>query len=344
MPSEILVTGAAGFVGFHICRRLLEQGERVVGIDNLNSYYDPVLKQARLDQLLPYPNFIFRRIDLTDEVETREVFALSHPRIVMHLAAQPGVRFSVDHPRTVVKANIVAFANVLEGCRDLDVEHLVFASSSSVYGGNTKVPFSVTDSVDHPISLYAATKKSNELMAHTYSHLFGIPTTGLRLFTVYGPWGRPDMATFLFTRSILDDVPIPVFNNGQMKRDFTYVDDIAEGVVRVMARPPASTVERESLGGVPYRIYNIGHSVPVDLLRFIEVLEQHLGKKARLQLLPMQPGDVPVTCADVSELERDFDFRPRVSIEEGLGHFVQWYRQYYGVRTSTGTVGAQTGY
>jgi UDP-glucuronate 4-epimerase len=337
---SVLLTGAAGFIGFHVAQRLLADGQRVVGLDNLSDYYDPTLKQARLDQLKAHAGFAFERADLSDRAVMPEVFRRHRPARVVHLAAQAGVRYSLQNPHAYVDANLTGFCNVLEGCRHQEVEHLVFASSSSVYGANTRLPFSVHDNVDHPLSLYAATKKANELMAHTYAHLYGLPSTGLRFFTVYGPWGRPDMALFLFTKAILEDRPIDVFNEGRMQRDFTYIDDIVEGVVRVLAKAPAPdpawSGERPDPGTsrAPYRIYNIGNDQPVELLRYIEVLERCLGKRARMNLRPMQPGDVPATRADVADLARDFGYRPRTSVEEGVARFVDWYRDYYRVPRS----------
>ncbi len=334
---DVLLTGAAGFIGFHVAQRLLADGHRVLGLDSLNAYYDPTLKQARLDRLTPHAAFTFERLDVSDRAGMAELFARHRPARVVHLAAQAGVRYSLQNPHAYVDANLVGFLNVLEGCRHHAVEHLVFASSSSVYGANTRLPFSVHDNVDHPLSLYAATKKANELMAHTYAHLYGLPCTGLRFFTVYGPWGRPDMALFLFARAILEDRPIDVFNEGRMQRDFTYVDDIVEGLVRVLAKPPAPDPAWSGDHPDPgtsraaYRVYNIGNDRPVELLRFIEVLEECLGKRARKNLLPMQPGDVPATRADVSDLVRDVGYRPRTTVEEGVARFVEWYRAYYRV-------------
>jgi UDP-glucuronate 4-epimerase len=333
--ADVLLTGAAGFIGFHVAQRLLADGHHVLGLDNLNEYYDPTLKQARLDQLTPHGAFTFERLDVSDRAGMAELFRRHRPARVVHLAAQAGVRYSLRNPHAYVDANLVGFLNVLEGCRHHAVEHLVFASSSSVYGANTQLPFSVHDNVDHPLSLYAATKKANELMAHTYAHLYGLPCTGLRFFTVYGPWGRPDMALFLFAQAILEDRPIDVFNEGRMQRDFTYVDDIVEGLVRVLAKPPAPdptwSGEHPDPGTsrAAYRVYNIGNDRPVELLRFIEVLEQCLGKRARKNLLPMQPGDVPATRADVTDLVRDVGYRPHTTVEEGVARFVSWYRKYY---------------
>ena len=333
--GKVLVTGAAGFIGYHLCQHLLARGESVVGLDNLNSYYDVNLKQARLEQLLPNQEFQFCKLDLADRSWMAELFAKYQPDRVVHLAAQAGVRYSLENPHAYIDSNLVGFTNILEGCRHGQVKHLVFASSSSVYGANTKMPFSVHDNVDHPVSLYAATKKANELMAHTYSHLYGLPTTGLRFFTVYGPWGRPDMALFMFTKAILAGEPIQVFNHGRMKRDFTYVDDIVTGVVRVLDRiaQPNPTWSGEApdpgTSYAPYKMYNIGNNQPVELLRFIEVLEESLGMKAQKQMLPIQPGDVPATYADTEDLERDVGFRPSTSIEVGIGRFVDWYRSFY---------------
>ena len=340
MPIPIdraLVTGAAGFIGFHLCRRLLREGVSVTGIDNLNEYYDPSLKQARLDRLTALERFSFHRLDLQDRGAMEKLFARDRFDVVVNLAAQAGVRYSLENPHAYVDANLVGFTNVLEGCRHGKVGHLLFASSSSVYGANTEMPFSVHHNVDHPVSLYAASKKANELMAHAYSHLYAIPCTGLRFFTVYGPWGRPDMALFLFVRAICEDRPIRVFNHGRMKRDFTYIDDIVEGVFRVMGRPPEPDPEWNSRSPDPgtsyasYRIYNIGNNQPVSLSRFIETIEAALGKTAQKQYLDMQPGDVPETYADVDDLVRDVGFRPDTPLEEGIGQFVRWYRSYYGV-------------
>jgi len=332
----VLVTGAAGFIGYHVARRLLERGETVLGLDNLNDYYDVRLKKARLAQLKPFKKFEFRKLDLVNRKGMAALFAKHKFRRVVHLAAQAGVRYSLVNPHAYTDSNVVGFMNVLEGCRHAKVEHLVYASTSSVYGGNTRMPFSVHDNVDHPVSLYAATKKANELMAHTYAHLYDIPCTGLRFFTVYGPWGRPDMALFLFTKAILAGKPIDVFNHGNMKRDFTYIDDIVEGVVRALDRParpdPAWSGEtpNSATSSAPYRLYNIGNHQPVELLRFIEMLERALGKPAKKNLLPMQPGDVPATYADVQDLVDDVGFKPDTPLEEGIKKFVEWYRGYYG--------------
>ena len=332
--KKILITGAAGFIGYFLSKRLLAEGWQVVGIDNLNDYYDPILKQARLSQM-NNPAFTFVRGDLADRALMAELFAQHHFQAVVNLAAQAGVRYSLENPSSYVDANLVGFANILEGCRHSGVGHLVFASSSSVYGGNTRMPFSVHDNVDHPVSLYAATKKANELMAHSYSHLYGMKTTGLRFFTVYGPWGRPDMAYFLFTKAILAGQPINVFNDGRMKRDFTYIDDIVEGVARIIDRPPVPDPlwDRQNpdpgTSWCPYKIYNIGNNQQEELLHFIEVLEECLGRKAEKRYLPMQNGDVKETYANIDDLARDIDFRPSTSIEVGLRRFVEWYRGYY---------------
>ena len=334
---KIIVTGAAGFIGSALSRRLLDRGDAVVGIDNLNDYYDVSLKEARLARLLPHPGFRFFRFDVADREVMRDLFAAERPQRVMHLAAQAGVRYSLINPHAYIDANIQGFTNILEGCRHNGVENLVYVSSSSVYGANTRMPFSVHDNVDHPVSLYAASKKANELMAHTYSHLYGLPTTGLRFFTVYGPWGRPDMSLFMFTRAILEGRPIDVFNYGNHRRDFTYVDDIVEGVIRcidkVAAPNPAWSGERPDPGTskAPYRLYNIGANNPVHLLRFIEVLEGCLGRKAEKNMLPLQPGDVPDTYADVGDLIADVGYRPATTIETGIARFVEWYKDYYKV-------------
>ena len=332
---KILVTGAAGFIGMHTAQRLLERGDEVVGVDNLNDYYEVSLKEARLARLAAYPNFRFVRLDIADSQGMQELFAAEGFQRVVHLAAQAGVRYSLANPHAYAQSNLVGFVNVLEGCRYAQVEHLVYASSSSVYGGNRKMPFSEHDAVDHPVSLYAATKKSNELMAHTYSHLFGLPTTGLRFFTVYGPWGRPDMALFLFTRAILQGRPIDVFNHGKMQRDFTYIDDIVEGVVRVLDQPARASESFDGLApdpacsNVPYRLFNIGNDQPVDLLAFIEALEGALGQVANKRFLPLQDGDVPATWADTALLGQAVGFAPKTSVQDGVGQFVRWYRDYY---------------
>ena len=333
---KILVTGAAGFIGMHVSQLLLARGDEVVGLDNLNDYYDPRLKQARLDRLAPHPGFRFVRLDVADRDGMARLFADERFDRVVHLAAQAGVRYSLVNPHAYIDSNVVGFMNVLEGCRHAGVQHLAYASSSSVYGGNTKMPFSEHDNIDHPVSMYAATKKANELMAHTYSHLYGLPTTGLRFFTVYGPWGRPDMALFLFTKAILEGRAIDVFNHGKMVRDFTYIDDIAEGVVRVLDRPATADPEFDparpdpARGSAPYRIFNIGNHQPVELMEFIEAIERALGRPARKNFLPLQDGDVPATFADVSELEAWTGYRPRTPVVEGVGRFVAWYRGYYG--------------
>jgi len=332
---KILVTGSAGFIGFHLAQRLLERGDRIVGLDNLNDYYDAALKEARLRLLEVYPGFRFVRAALEDRPRIAGLFANERFDMVVNLAAQAGVRYSLLNPHAYIDSNIVGFMNVLEGCRHNAVKHLVYASSSSVYGANSTVPFSVHDSVDHPVSLYAATKKSNELMAHTYAHLFGLPTTGLRFFTVYGPWGRPDMAYFSFTKAILEGRPIDVFNHGRMQRDFTYIDDIVEGIVRVLGHAPQSDPAWDSANpdpassNAPYRLYNIGNNQPVELGHFIEVLEECLGKKAIKNMLPIQAGEVLVTCADVNDLMHEVGFRPATPIQEGLLRFVKWYRDFY---------------
>ena len=333
--SRILVTGAAGFIGFHLAQRLLARGDEVVGIDNLNPYYDPQLKRDRLARLTSHAAFRFETLDIADRDGISRLFAREQPARVAHLAAQAGVRYSLTNPHAYVDSNVVGFVNILEACRQRRVEHLVYASSSSVYGANTAMPFSVHHNVDHPLSLYAATKKANELMAHCYSHLYDLPTTGLRFFTVYGPWGRPDMALFLFTKAILDGRPIDVFNEGHMRRDFTYVDDIVEGVIRTLDHIPgpnphwSGDAPDPATSRAPYRLYNIGNNQPVELLHLIATLEQCLGRKAEKNLLPMQPGDVLETYADVDDLSRDVGFRPATPIEAGVAKFVEWYRAYY---------------
>lgn len=335
--KPVLVTGSAGFIGFHLSLALLKEGRTVVGIDNLNDYYDVNLKWDRLKLLEAFPRFSFLRVDLKDRERMEGIFKEHGFGVVVHLAAQAGVRYSLTNPHAYVDSNLTGFLHILEGCRHNPVEHLLFASSSSVYGANTNMPFSVHQNVDHPVSLYAATKKANELMAHSYAHLYGLPCTGLRFFTVYGPWGRPDMALFLFTRAILSGKPIQVFNHGKMKRDFTYIDDIVEGVRRVMAKPPLPDKEWSGespdpgTSYAPYRVYNIGNNQPVELMEFIEALEEHLGMEAKKELLPMQPGDVPATYADIDDLTRNFGFKPRTGIREGIGRFVEWYRSYYKV-------------
>ena len=334
---KILVTGAAGFIGSRLSERLLERGDDVVGVDNLNDYYDVTLKEARLARLLPQPNFVFHRLDIVDRAGLDRLFAATRPQRVMHLAAQAGVRYSITNPHAYVDANITGFLNVIEACRRLPVEHLVYASTSSVYGANTNMPFSVHDNVDHPVSLYAATKKANELMAHTYSHLYRLPTTGLRFFTVYGPWGRPDMSLFLFTRKILAGEPIDVFNFGNHRRDFTYVDDIVEGVMRCIDKVAAPAADWNGehpdpgTSAAPYRLYNIGNNAPVELLDFIGTLERCLGIEAKKNLLPLQLGDVPDTYADVSALVDDVGYRPGTPLATGIANFVNWYKAYYGI-------------
>lgn len=340
LPSSsmaVLVTGAAGFIGSYVSHRLLDRGEAVVGVDDLNDYYDPRLKEARLARLSPRDGFSFLRLDIAERADMERLFAEHGFDRVVHLAAQAGVRYSITNPHAYVRSNIAGFQNVLEGCRHARTKHLVYASSSSVYGGNAKLPFSVSDAVDHPLSLYAASKKANELFAHTYSHLFGIPTTGLRFFTVYGPWGRPDMALFTFTRNILAGKPIDVFNNGRHRRDFTYIDDIVEGVIRTLDRPaaadPAFDPMRPDPGtsSAPWRVYNIGNAQPVELLDYIAAIERATGRRAVMNMLPLQPGDVPDTMADVGALERDTGYRPSTPVETGVERFVRWYREYHGV-------------
>jgi UDP-glucuronate 4-epimerase len=334
--NNVLVTGAAGFIGFHLANRLAAEGYAVTGVDNLSPYYDVRLKRARLEILDKSENFIFKQLDLAQEKPLKKLFDSAQFDVVVNLAAQAGVRYSLKNPHAYVDANLVGFVNVLECCRHSDVKHLVFASSSSVYGANTKMPFSVHHNVDHPVSLYAATKKANELMAHTYSHLYNLPCTGLRFFTVYGPWGRPDMALFLFTKAILEGKPIAVFNHGRMQRDFTYIDDIIEGVVRVMGKIP--TADPKWRGDSPdpgssytcYKIYNIGNNNPVQLNNFIEVIEKALGKTAKKEFMDLQPGDVPATYADVDDLVNDVGFKPATALEEGIRRFVEWYKVYYG--------------
>ena len=332
---KVLVTGAAGFIGMHVCERLLARGDEVVGVDNLNDYYDVALKVARLARLTPDPRFRFARLDIANRDGIAALFAAERPQQVVNLAAQAGVRYSLQNPHSYVDSNVVGFVNLLEGCRHNGIEHLVYASTSSIYGGNERMPYSEHDNVDHPVSLYAATKKANELMAHTYSHLFKLPTTGLRFFTVYGPWGRPDMALSLFTKAMLEDRPIDVFNHGKMRRDFTYIDDITEGVIRILDRPPRANpgYDRQTSdpasSWAPYRIFNIGNHQSVELMAYIEALEQALGKKAAKNFLPMQDGDVPATYADTSELQRVTGFSPRTSVAEGVRRFVDWYRSYH---------------
>ncbi len=329
-----LLTGVAGFIGYHTARRLLADGADVVAIDNLNAYYDPRLKEARLEQLRaagrsggPVGRLVYHRLDLADREMMARLFRETKPDVVIHLAAQAGVRYSISNPFAYADSNLIGFLTILEGCRNANVRHLVYASSSSVYGANVEMPFRTSDRVDHPVSLYAATKKANELMAHTYSHLYGLSATGLRFFTVYGPWGRPDMAYFKFTKAVFEGAPIDVYNNGDMARDFTYVDDIVEGILRVAQRRPAP----DPASGAPYKVYNIGNNTPVRLLDMIAAIERATGRPAVKRLLPMQPGDVPATWADIDDLERDVGYRPSTPIVTGIAHFVEWYREYYGV-------------
>ncbi|MBV10907.1 NAD-dependent epimerase [Rubinisphaera sp.] len=335
--SKYLVTGAAGFIGARLSQKLLDRGDEVIGIDNLNDYYDPTLKDARLAQLTPREKFSFQKVALEDREEINRLFSDEKPEVVVNLAAQAGVRYSLKNPHAYVDSNLVGFVNILEACRHNETKHLVYASSSSVYGANKTMPFSIHHSVDHPVSLYAASKKANELMAHTYSHLYDLPTTGLRFFTVYGPWGRPDMALFLFTKAILEGRPIDVFNFGKMKRDFTYIDDIVEGVIRVSDKVPQRNdkwiAEDADPGSssAPYKLYNIGNNNPVELMYMIETLEKCLGKTAEKNMMPIQPGDVPATYADVDDLIRDVGFRPDTPIETGIQNFVEWYREFYKV-------------
>src|SRR6516164_6769699 len=337
MRDTVLVTGAAGFIGFHVAERLLSIGRNVVGVDNVNSYYDPRLKEARLEMLRRHSNFAFAKLDLTDRPAIRSLFEQRQFPVVVHLAAQAGVRYSLDHPHAYVDANLEGFINVLEGCRHNSCEHLVFASSSSVYSANAKLPFSVKDNVDHPISLYAASKKAKELMAHAYSHLYRIPATGLRFFTVYGPWGRPDMAMFIFARAILAGQPIKLFNHGKMRRDFTFIDDVSRALVRLLDRPPHGRPDWDgskpdpASSRAPWKIYNIGNNQPEELTYVISLLEKEFGKSAVKEMLPMQPGDVEATYADVADLERDIGFRPATPIEDGIARFAKWYREYHGI-------------
>ncbi len=334
---RVLVTGSAGFVGSALTLRLLARGDEVIGIDNHNDYYDPKIKEARLARFASHPGYSHHRIDLADAEAVRECFRKHRPARVVNLAAQAGVRYSLENPLVYINSNIVGFTHILENCRHGNVEHLVYASSSSVYGANTKMPFSIHHNVDHPLSLYAASKKANELMAHTYSHLFGLPTSGLRFFTVYGPWGRPDMALFKFTRAILADEPLQVFNFGRHRRDFTYIDDIVEGVIRVLDRPappnPNWSGDHPDSGtsAAPWRVYNIGNNSPVELLDYIGALERALGKKARMEMLPLQAGDVPDTFADVDDLVQEFGYKPKTTVDEGIRRFVAWYREYFKV-------------
>jgi UDP-glucuronate 4-epimerase len=338
---KILVTGVAGFIGFHLTKRLLDRSDKVVGLDNLNDYYDVDLKLARLKQLEEIEGFRFVKMSLEERGGMEELFETEGFDVVVNLAAQAGVRYSLENPKAYIDSNVVGFINILEGCRHNNIKHLVYASSSSVYGANTKMPFSVHHNVDHPVSLYAATKKANELMAHAYSSLYNVPCTGLRFFTVYGPWGRPDMALFLFTKAILEDRPIDVFNHGKMRRDFTFIDDIVEGISRIIDKTPVPNSKwsgnnpDSATSYAPYKLYNIGNNNPVELIRFIEVLEDCLGRKAKRNLMPIQPGDIPVTYADVDDLAKDVGFKPETSIEEGVKRFVEWYREYYHVKDSS---------
>jgi UDP-glucuronate 4-epimerase len=333
--NTILVTGAAGFIGFHVAQRLLSAGRKVVGLDIVNDYYDPKLKEARLEILKCHSGFTFVKLDLADRAATKELFAQHRFAEVIHLAAQAGVRYSLENPHAYIDANIEGFINVLEGCRHNDCKHLLFASSSSVYGANTKLPFSVQDNVDHPVSLYAASKKANELMAHAYSHLYRIPATGLRFFTVYGPWGRPDMAMFIFAKAILGGTPIKLFNHGNMRRDFTYIDDVSEAIVRLMDRPPQGNPQWSgdrpdpATSAAPWKIYNIGNNNPEELMHVVSLLETEFGRTAVKEMLPMQPGDVPATYADIEDLARETGFRPATPIEQGIARFAKWYRDYH---------------
>jgi UDP-glucuronate 4-epimerase len=336
--QKALVTGVAGFIGFHLARRLLKDGYQVVGLDNINPYYDIALKEARLEVLKGQPNFIFIKMDLADRKQMGGLFAQQEFEVVVNMAAQAGVRYSIENPFAYVDSNLVGFVNLLECCRHCNIKHFVFASSSSVYGANTTMPFSVHHNVDHPVSLYAATKKANELMAHTYSHLYRLPSTGLRFFTVYGPWGRPDMALFLFTRAILEGQPLKVFNHGKMQRDFTYIDDIIEGVIRVLSRLPqpnphwSGAAPDPGTSSAPYKIYNIGNNNPVELIKFIEVIEAALGKRAQKEFMDLQPGDVVATYADVDDLMKDVGFKPATPIEVGVERFVKWFKDFYGYK------------
>lgn len=335
MSYKYLVTGSAGFIGSALTLRLLERGDSVIGIDNHNSYYDPAIKEARLARHVNHSKYIHLRVDLTDRLAIDSAFSKYKPQSVINLAAQAGVRYSIENPLSYINSNILGFLNILEGCRHNKIKHLVYASSSSVYGANTNIPFSIHQNVDHPLSLYAASKKSNELMAHTYSHLYGLHTTGLRFFTVYGPWGRPDMALFKFTKAILADEPIKVFNYGKHRRDFTYIDDIVEGIIRTLDRPATENIQWDSnspdpaTSFAPWRVYNIGNSTPIELMDYIGAIEQALGKKATIEFLPLQPGDVPDTFADVDDLVKQFNYRPTTTVQDGIQKFVEWYREYY---------------
>lgn len=334
---RVLVTGAAGFIGSHVAERLLARGDEVVGADNINSYYDPTLKEARLERLARHPGFHNVRLDIADGAALGKLFAQEKPQRIVHLAAQAGVRYSLENPQAYIDSNITGFLNILENCRHLGTEHLVYASTSSVYGTNLRMPFAVSDGADHPLSLYAATKRSNELMAHSYSHLFDLPVTGLRFFTVYGPWGRPDMALFIFTRKMLAGESIPVFNHGKHRRDFTYIDDIVEGLIRVLNHAPEPNPQYDAMAptpessSAPFRVYNIGHGQAVPLLDYIRAIEEELGIKADMDMLPLQPGDIEANVADVTSLERDFDYVPKTEVREGVARFVRWYREYYKV-------------
>ena len=335
MNLQILITGSAGFIGFSLAKKLLEKGLKIIGIDNLNDYYDPLLKEARKSILEEFANYKHFKIDISQSKTVEEVFISEKPKYVVNLAAQAGVRYSIENPLAYIDSNIKGFVNILEGCRYNDVEHLIYASSSSVYGSNTNMPFSVKQNVDHPLSLYAASKRSNELMAHTYSHLYNLPTTGLRFFTVYGPWGRPDMALFKFTKNIIEERSIQVFNNGKHKRDFTFIDDITEALSRIIIKPAEPNLGWESFNpdpstsNCPWKIYNIGNSKPVNLMDYINAIEKKLNKKAIIDYLPLQPGDVPSTHADVSKLVRDFNYHPKTNIEEGINKFINWYKDFY---------------
>ncbi len=333
--KTIIITGSAGFIGSTVCIKLLERGESIIGIDNHNDYYDPKIKEARVKRLTKYSNYQHYRVDLSDQKNLEDIFKSHKPQNVVNLAAQAGVRYSMENPLAYIRSNIVGFANILENCHQYQIEHLVYASTSSVYGANTKMPFSEHDSVNHPLSVYAASKKSNELMAHTYSHLYKLPTTGLRFFTVYGPWGRPDMALFKFTKSILDEKPIDVFNHGNHTRDFTYIDDIVEGVIKTLDNPATSNVNWNSMQPdpassiAPWCVYNIGNNKPVKLMDYIDALEKALGKKAKLNFLPLQPGDVPDTYANADNLKEKFNYKPSTSVVDGISNFVKWYKNYY---------------
>ncbi len=334
--KPVLVTGAAGFIGFHVAQRLLQAGKKVIGVDSLNDYYDPKLKEARLSILKNDPNFSFTKLNLADRTATKSLFSEHKFPVVIHLAAQAGVRYSIENPFAYADANLEGFMNILEGCRHNDCKHLLYASSSSVYGTNAKLPFSVHDNVDHPISLYAASKKANELMAHSYSHLYRIPSTGLRFFTVYGPWGRPDMAMFIFAKAITEGKPIKLFNHGDMLRDFTYIDDIAEAIIRLIEKPPqgqpGAKGDDPAISSAPWRIFNIGNNHPEQLMKVVAVLEKEFGRKAKTEMLPMQPGDVPATYADIDDLKREVGFQPATSIEDGIARFAAWYRDYHQLR------------